>query len=61
MKKENETKVVKIKHKIDSDFILDLYEQAKKEKGEKRQELMSQVRFFSEHIGQFLAENKKEK
>ena len=57
MKKENETKVVKIKHKIDSNFILDLYEKAKKAKGKKRKELMKEVHFFSEHIGMYLVDN----
>lgn len=56
MKKEKEHKIVKIRHKIDSDFILDLYEQARLEKGEKRKELMQQVYFFSEHIGEYLAQ-----
>ncbi len=55
MKKNKNTKKVKIKYKIDHDFILDLYEKAKKEKGEKREELMQQVYFFSEHIGKYLA------
>lgn len=56
MKKNNQTKEVIIKHKIDSNFILDLYEKAKKEKGEKRKELMKEVYFFSEHIGEYLAQ-----
>ena len=59
MKKENETKVVEIKHKIDSNFILDLYEKAKKAKGKKRKELMKEVHFFSKHIGMYLINSQK--
>lgn len=59
MKKENETKVVEIKHKIDSDFILDLYEKARKEKGEKKKQLMNEIHFLSEHIGMYLVNNQK--
>ena len=55
MKKENKTKEVTIKYKIDSDFVLNLYEKAKKEKGKKREELMQQVYFFSENMGKYLA------
>ena len=55
-KENNNNKIVKIKHKIDSDFILNLYERAKAEKGKKRKELMDQVYFFSEHIGEYLAQ-----
>jgi hypothetical protein len=55
MKKNKNTKKTTIKYKIDHDFILDLYEKARKEKGEKRDELMQQVYFFSEHIGEYLA------
>jgi len=55
MKKENKTKKVTIKHKIDSDFILDLYERAKKAKGEEKERLMKEVWFFSEHMGKYLA------
>jgi len=54
MKDKKQTKEVTIKYKIDSDFILNLYEKAKKEKGEKRKELMQQVYFFSENMGKYL-------
>jgi len=55
-KEDNNNKIVKIKHKIDSDFILNLYDRAKAEKGKKRKELMDQVYFFSKHIGEYLAQ-----
>ena len=51
---ENNKKKVTIRHKIDSDFILDLYEKAKKAKGKEREKLMKEVWFFSEHIGKYL-------
>lgn len=55
MKKQNKTKEVQIKYKIDSDFLLSLYEKAKTLKGEERKELMDQIHFFSQHIGKWLA------
>tara|TARA_B000000565_G_C23573774_1_gene296434 strand:+ start:44 stop:214 length:171 start_codon:yes stop_codon:yes gene_type:complete len=55
MKDKKQTKEVKIKYKIDADFVLNLYEKAKKEKGKKREELMQQVYFFSENMGKYLA------
>ena len=55
MKKNKNTKKTTIKYKIDHDFVLDLYEKARKERGGKRDELMQQVYFFSEHIGEYLA------
>ena len=48
-------KSITVRHRIDSDFILDLYERAKKEKGEARIKLLKQVAFFSKHIGEYLA------
>ena len=48
-------KKVQVKHEITHDFVLDLYEKAKKAKDKKKKELMKQARFFSQHIGEYLA------
>ena len=47
-------KIVKVKHKITHDFLLDLYEKSKKLKGEKKKELLEQIEFLSNHIGEYL-------
>lgn len=44
-----------VKTKVTSDFILDLYDKAKKMKSqEKKLELMKQIRILSEHIGEYI-------
>jgi hypothetical protein len=57
MKRKGKEKKVKIECKIDSDFVLNLYEKAKTLKGEERSKLMEQVYFFSEHMGEYLVSN----
>jgi len=48
-------KVVKVKHKITNDFVLDIYNKAKAEKDQiKKEELMAQFEFFRKHIGEYL-------
>jgi hypothetical protein len=44
-----------VKTKVTSDFILDLYDKAKKLKSkEKKLELMKQIRILSQHIGEYI-------
>jgi len=44
-----------VKTKVTSDFILNLYDKAKKMKSqEKKLELMKQIRILSEHIGEYI-------
>jgi hypothetical protein len=51
-------KKVEIKQKITSDFILDLYDKAKKMKSkEKKVEMMKKIRFLSEHLGEYLVKD----
>ena len=50
-------KQLKIKHKITSDLVLDLYEKAQKEEGSKKEELLKQVAFFSQNMGSYLAQS----
>lgn len=40
--------------KITADFVLDLYDQAKKNKGLKKEELMKKVIFLSQHLNERL-------
>jgi hypothetical protein len=48
-------KKVKIEQKITADFILDLYEKAKKLKSkDKKVKLMSQMKILSRHLGEYL-------
>lgn len=48
-------KKVQIKQRITSDFILDLYDDAKKLKSkEKKAKLMSQIKILSQHLGEYL-------
>lgn len=45
----------KIKTKVTSDFILDLYDKAKKLKSqEKKLEMMKQIKILSNHLGQYI-------
>lgn len=44
-----------VKTKVTSDFILDLYDKAKKLKSkEKKLELMKQIKILSQHIGEYI-------
>jgi hypothetical protein len=44
-----------IKTKITPDFILDLYDSAKKLKSQaKKREAMKQIKFLSKHLGEYL-------
>ena len=49
-------RVVKVKHKITSDFILDLYEKAKTMKGKEKKKLIEKIELLSEHIGDYLVQ-----
>jgi len=40
--------------KVTADQILDLYEQAKKSKGVKKEEIMKKVIFLSQHLNEYL-------
>jgi len=44
-----------VKTKITSDFILDLYDKAKKMKSQqKKLELIKQIKILSQHIGEYM-------
>lgn len=44
-----------VKTKITADFILDLYDKAKKLRSqEKKVELMKQIRILSQHVGEYI-------
>ena len=47
-------RVVKVKHKITSDLILDLYEKSKKLKGEEKKKLIKKIKLLSQHVGDYL-------
>jgi hypothetical protein len=49
-------KVVKVKHKITSDFILDLYEKSKSLKGEDKKKLIKKIKLLSRYSGGYLAQ-----
>jgi hypothetical protein len=49
------TKEAAVTHKITSDFVLDLYAEAKKKRGKNREEAMEQVKYLSTKIGSYLA------
>ncbi len=54
-------RIVKVAHKIDSEFIVALYKKAKEKKGAERQKLVEQALLLSKHIGKYLTiEDKKE-
>jgi len=40
------------KKKITADFVLDLYTEAKKTKGIKKEELMKKIIYFSQHLNE---------
>lgn len=44
-----------VKTKITSDFILDLYDKAKKMKSQQKKiELIKQIKILSQHIGEYM-------
>lgn len=47
-------KIVKVKHKITEDFILDLYQKSKLLEGEKKKKLLKTIELLSKHIGEYL-------
>ena len=47
-------KIVKVKHKITEDFILDLYEKSKLLEGEKKKKLLKTIELLSNHVGKYL-------
>jgi len=49
-------KVVKVKKKITSDLILDLYDKAKSLKGQEKKKLLKKVKLLSQHIGDYLVQ-----
>jgi len=40
--------------KVTADQVLDLYEQAKKSKGVKKEEIMKKVIYLSQHLNEYL-------
>jgi len=47
-------KIVKVKYKITEDLILDLYEESKLLKGEKKKKLIDTIELLSKNIGKYL-------
>jgi hypothetical protein len=43
-----------VKAKITSDYILDLYAEAKKKRGKNREKAMTQVKYLSTKLGHYL-------
>ena len=52
---DDDKEIVEITHKIDADFIIALYKEAGKEKGEKRQEILDKAAILKNHIGKYIA------
>jgi|TARA_R110000824_G_scaffold18018_7_gene72042 hypothetical protein len=53
---DEERETVTIKHKITSDFILDLYEEASLLKGSAKRKLMIKVKLLSQYIGGYMVQ-----
>lgn len=51
---KDDVKIVEVVQKIDSEFIVELYKKAQKEKGEKRRKLTEKAFLLSKHIGKYL-------
>ena len=51
----DEEHVVVIKHKITSDLVIDLYEQAQEMTGEEKTKTMDKVKLLSKYVGGYLA------
>ena len=47
-------KIVEVKKKVTHDFVLEIYDQAKKAKGDKKKELLQKAELLSRHIGEYL-------
>jgi hypothetical protein len=47
-------KIVKVKHKITEDFLLDLYEKSKKLEDEEKKKLIKAIELLSKHVGEYL-------
>ena len=45
---------VQIKEKIDSDFMLKLFDELQNLKGEERRKMINKINFFKKHIGEYL-------
>jgi hypothetical protein len=54
LKDETELKVGRVKAKITSDFIIDLYEQSKDLEGDEKKTLLATINVLIDHIGEFL-------
>jgi hypothetical protein len=52
---EDDKKTVEIKQKIDANLILNLYKEAQKEKGKKRQDILDKAAILKNHIGKYIA------
>ena len=52
---EDDKKTVEIKQKIDVNLILNLYKEAQKEKGKKRQDILDKAAILKNHIGKYIA------
>tara|TARA_B110000305_G_scaffold239011_1_gene305775 strand:- start:2432 stop:2596 length:165 start_codon:yes stop_codon:yes gene_type:complete len=51
-------RIVEVKERITSDFILDLYDKAKKMKSqEKKAKLMKQIKILSQHLGEYMVKS----
>ena len=59
-KVSDDTEEGEVAHEITSDFILDLYAEAKKKRGKNREEAIKKVKFLSTKIGQYLVTKKKQ-
>jgi hypothetical protein len=53
-KSNTESEESTVRHKVTSDFILDLYAEAKKKRGKNRKEAMDQLKVLSKSIGSYL-------
>jgi hypothetical protein len=51
-------KIVEVKKKITHDYILELYDKAKKAKGKERKELLETVELLSKNIGDYLVKKR---
>jgi hypothetical protein len=52
---EDDKKTVDIKQNIDANLILNLYKEAQKEKGKKRQDILDKAAILKNHIGKYIA------
>jgi len=52
----DEERTVVIKHRITSDLIIDLYNQAQEMSGEEKTKTLTKVKLLSQHLGGYLAQ-----